>query len=94
VVVFIDNGSLRPSNLEINIDAVQTVQWINRDEREFFLEDAGGNFISDPLAKGDMFEFDFSTVPQGLYRYKAILVTDSIFGCVRIPGLVDSRAAQ
>jgi hypothetical protein len=94
VVVFIDNGTLRPSNLEINIDAIQTVQWINRDDREFILEDAESNFVSDPLGKGDMFEFDFSTVPQGLYRYKAILVTDSIFGGVRIPGLVDSRAEQ
>jgi hypothetical protein len=93
-VVFIDNGVLRPSNLDIDLDAVQTVQWINRDERDFFLEDAGGNFVSDPLAKGDMFEFDFSTLPPALYRYKAVLVTDSIFGGVRIPGLVDSRAEQ
>jgi len=93
-IVFIDNGVLRPSNLAINLDVVQSVQWINRDEREFFLEEADGNFVSDPLAKGDMFEFDFSTLPPGLYRYKAVLVTDSIFGGVRIPGLVDSRAEQ
>ncbi len=93
-VVFIDNGVLRPSNLEINTEAVQIVQWINRDEREFIMEDSTGNFVSEPMRKGDMFEFDYSTLPPGLYRYKAILVTDSIFGGVRIPGLVDSRAEQ
>ncbi len=93
-IVFIDNGVLRPSNLEINIDAVQTVKWINRDERAFTIEESNGLFVSGELAKGDEFEFDFSTQPGGLYRYKAVLVTDSIFGGVRIPGLVDTRAAQ
>jgi hypothetical protein len=93
-VVFIDNGVLRPSNLEINIDVIQVVQWINRDDRIFTLEDGDGNFLSDPMGKGDMFEFDYSKLPPGLYRYKAVLATDSLFGGVRIPGLVDTRAEQ
>ncbi|MEN8041692.1 MAG: hypothetical protein ABFR95_09335 [Actinomycetota bacterium] len=93
-VVHIDNGVLRPSNLEINIEEIQVVKWTNLDDREFILEDTSGNFVSEPLGQGDEFEFDYSTLPEGLYRYKAILVTDSLFGGVRIPGLVDTRAAQ
>ncbi len=94
VVVHIDNGVLRPSNLEINIEEIQIVKWINKDDRDFILQDDEGHFLTDPLGKGDEFEFDYSTLPPALYRYKAILVTDSIFGGVRIPGLVDSRTAQ
>lgn len=94
VIVHIDNGVLRPSNLEIDISKIQTVKWINLDEREFYLEDADGNFLSDNLATGEEFEFDYSSLPGALYRYKAVLVTESIFGGVRIPGLVDTRAAQ
>ena len=94
IIVFIDNGVLRPSNLEIDIDVIQTVKWINRDDREFTIEESDGLFVSEPLANGDTFEYDFSTQPKGLYRYKAILVSDSLFGGVRIPGLVDTRAAQ
>ena len=93
-IVFIDNGVLRPSNLEIDTTAIQTVKWVNRDDREFILEEANGLFVSEPLSLGDEFEYDFSTQPNGLYRYKAILVTDSLFGGVRIPGLVDTHAAQ
>jgi len=93
-IVFIDNGVLRPSNLEIDTTAIQVVKWINRDDREFILEESNGLFVSEPLGVGDEFEYDFSTQPNGLYRYKAILVTDSLFGGVRIPGLVDTRAAQ
>lgn len=93
-IVYIDNGVLRPSNLEIDIAAIQIVKWINRDERSFTIEEANELFISGELAKGDEFEFDFSTHPESLYRYQAVLVSDSIFGGVRLPGLVDSRAAQ
>ena len=94
IVVFIDNGVLRPSNLEIDTTAIQIVKWINRDDREFVLEEASGLFVSEPLGLGDEFQYDFSTQPNGLYRYKAVLVTDSLFGGVRIPGLIDTRAAQ
>lgn len=93
-IVFIDNGVLRPSNLEIDIEAIQIVKWVSKDDREFILEETDGLFVSEPLSKGDEFQFDFSTSPKALYRYKAILVTDSLFGGVRLPGLVDTRAAQ
>ena len=92
-VVHLDNGVLRPSNLEIDLDVVQIVQWVNDDGREFVLEDSDGSFTA-PLGPDDTFEFDYSTLPPGLYRYTAVLVTDSLFGGVRIPGLVDTRAAQ
>ena len=93
-IVNIDNGVLRPSNLEIDIEEIQIVKWINKDERVFVIEDTGGAFISPPLGEGDVFEFDYSELPTALYRYKAILETDSLFGGVRIPGLVDTRPAQ
>lgn len=34
------------------------------------------------------------SIPTALHRYGAVLETDSLFGGVRIPGLVDSRPAQ
>lgn len=94
VVVLLENGVLRPSNLEIDLEQIQIVNWINNDDRVFIIEDAGGAFASEPLSPGDEFEFDYSTVPPGLYRYRAVLDTDSLFGGVRVPGVVDSRPAQ
>ncbi|MFV1969408.1 MAG: hypothetical protein ACC683_00235 [Acidimicrobiia bacterium] len=94
VVVRIDNGVLRPSNLELDLDEFQIVKWINEDDREFVIEASDGSFVSPPLSQGDVFEFNFSTLPTALHRYKAILDTDSLFGGVRIPGLVDTRPAQ
>lgn len=93
-VVHIDNGVLRPSNIEIDIAVIQIVEWINNDDRVFVIEAADGAFASPPLSMGDSFRFDYSTLPTALHRYKAILETDSIFGGVRIPGLVDTRPAQ
>lgn len=93
-IVMIDNGVLRPSNLEIDLDEIQVVRWINMDDREYVLEDGGGAFRSEPIGKGGTFEFDYSTLPTGLHRYRALLETDSIMGGIRIPGLVDTRPAQ
>lgn len=93
-IVRIDNGVLRPANLEIDLGEIQIIQWINLDDREYVLEDADGAFRSEPLAKGDTYEFDYSTLPTGLHRYRAVLETESILGGRRIPGLVDSRPAQ
>jgi len=94
VVVRISDGVLLPSNLEIQLEEIQIVKWINEDDRVFILEDSMGAFVSPPLAKGATFEFDYSEVPTALHRYQAVLDTDSIFGGVRIPGLVDTRPAQ
>jgi len=94
VVVLLENGVLRPSNLEIDLEEIQIVHWINRDDNVFVIEDSGGAFASEPLGQGDEFEFDYSTLPPGLYRYRAVLETDSLFGGVRVPGVVDSRPAQ
>ena len=93
-IVMIDNGVLRPSNLEIDLDEIQVVRWINMDDREYVLEDGGGAFRSEPIGKGGTFEFDYSTLPTGLHRYRALLETDSIMGGIRTPGLVDTRPAQ
>jgi hypothetical protein len=60
----------------------------------FVIEATDGAFASPPLDMGDSFPFDYSTVPTALHRSKAILDTDSLFGGVRIPGLVNTHPAQ
>lgn len=94
VVVFIENGVLRPSNLEIDLEVIQIIKWVNLDDRVFVIEGGDDSFMSEPLGTGDEFSFDYSTLPPGLYRYKAVLETNSLFGGVRIPGIVDSRPSQ
>lgn len=93
-VVFIENGAMRPSNLELDLEVIQVVKWVNLDDRIFVIEGGDGTFMSQPLGQGDEFSFDYSTLPPGLHRYKAVLETNSLIGGVRIPGIVDSRPAQ
>jgi len=88
VVVSLDNGSFRPSNLAMDLNEFQIVKWINEDEREYVLVGSGGIFESEPLTQGDTFEFDFSTLEPGIYRYNALI------GFQRIPGSVDTRPEQ
>lgn len=95
VIVYIENGVLRPSNLEIDLEVIQTVKWINLDDRPFIIKGSKeAPFESAVLNQGDEFSFDYSTVGPGLYRYKAELDSNSLIGGVRIPGIVDSRPSQ
>jgi len=88
VVVRLNNGVFRPSNLAIDLDAIQIVQWINEDDREYVLVGSGGTFESPPMNQGDTFEFDFSTLDPAIHRYNALV------GFQRIPGSVDTRPEQ
>lgn len=88
VIVRLTNGAFQPSNLTLNLDEVQIVQWLNEDEREYVILGSGGLFESEPLGQGDTFEFDFSTVDPAIHRYNAVL------GFQRIPGSVDTRPEQ
>ena len=88
VIVRIDNGVFRPANLAIDLDETQIVQWINEDPREYVIIGTGGTFESPPLAQGDSFEFDFSTLEPSIHRYNAVI------GFQRIPGSVDTRPEQ
>jgi hypothetical protein len=90
VVVIIESGRFRPSNLKLDLDEVQIVQWRHEDtpEREYVLEGRNGEFISPTLTPGDVFEFDFSALEEGIYRYFSFL------GNTRVPGSVDTRPAQ
>lgn len=88
VIVRLANGSFRPSNLRLDLDVAQIVQWINDDDREYILSATGDLFESVPLPPGATFEFDFSTVDPAIHRYSALI------GFQRIPGSVDSRPAQ
>ena len=88
IIVRINNGVFRPANLAIDLDVTQTVRWINDDEFEYVIRANGGEFESPPLATGDEFEFDFSTLDPAIHRYNALV------GFQRIPGSVDTRPEQ
>ncbi|HHC07435.1 MAG TPA: hypothetical protein ENK55_01780 [Actinobacteria bacterium] len=88
VVVRIDNGAFRPSNLQIDLAEFWIVEWVNEDDRTYVIKGKKGEFESPPLEKGDRFSFDFSTLEPGIYRYFAEV------GLQRIPGSVDTRPSQ
>lgn len=88
-VVTIRNGSLAPSNVNLNLETHWIVRWENRDApREYVLTERNGVFESPLLEPGDSFEFDFSDLEPGLYRYHTEI------GAQRIPGLIDTRPAR
>jgi len=86
-VVRIDNGVFRPANLKIDLDEVWIVRWVNDDKVEYLLEGTEGEFELQ-LPPGASFEFDYSTLEPGIYRYRAFV------GFNRVPGSVDSRPQQ
>jgi len=59
-------------------------QILSRDRNE----DRSFLFESPVMAFGDSFQFDFSGLPEDLYRYNTFV------GLQRIPGLIDTRAAR
>ncbi len=90
VIVVIEGGRFRPSNLKIDLNEFQIVEWRHEDvaEREYTLEARNGEFTSDLLTPGDTYRFDFSELEPGIYRYFSFL------GNNRIPGSIDTRPAQ
>lgn len=88
--IIITNGRFRPANLKIDLAETPIVQWLHEDdpERTYIVTAREGEFESEELAPGDVFEFDFSTLEPGIYRYAAFV------GNARIPGSVDSRPDQ
>ena len=89
-IVEISNGRFAPSNVELNLDATPIVRWENNDPpREYqIISNPIGTFESPVITPGEFWEFDFSTLEQGLYRYNTFL------GQQRIPGLIDTRPAR
>ncbi len=87
LVITIDNGSFRPSNVLLDLDETWIVKWINEDPREYVLADKGDLF-EEILAPGDEYEFDYSTLEPGIYRVFATV------GFQRIPGTIDTRPEQ
>ena len=90
-VVIIEGGRFRPSNLKLDLDEFQIVEWRHEDsaEREYVIEAREGEFEPSPtLAPGDTFQVDFSELEPGIYRYYSFL------GNNRIPGSVDTRPQQ
>jgi plastocyanin len=86
-VVRIDNGVFRPANLKIDINEIWVVRWVNDDKVEYLLEGTNDEFQVQ-LPPGESFEFDFSGLEPGIYRYRAFV------GFNRIPGSVDTRPQQ
>ena len=87
VFVRVVNGSFRPSNLQVELDEISIVRWVNEDERDYLLAGRDGEFET-LLPAGAEFEFDFSTLPPDIYRYFAEI------GFQRIPGSIDTRPTQ
>lgn len=88
-IVIINNGALRPSNVQLDLRREWIVRWINQDPpREYVLFERNGVFESPLLTPGDTFEIDFSELEPGLYRYHTEL------GAQRIPGIIDTRARR
>ena len=90
IVVRINNGAFRPSNLDVDLTKEWIVEWRHEDveDREYVLEARNGEFESPPLNTGDVFQVDFSDMEPDIYRYFAFL------GNTRIPGTVDTRPEQ
>jgi hypothetical protein len=86
-VVRIDNGVFRPANLNINLDEIWIVRWVNDDDVEYLLQGTEDEFEV-KLGPGDEFEFDYSGLEPDIYRYRAFV------GFNRIPGSVDTRPDQ
>jgi len=89
-VIIIQNGAFRPSIVEIDPAVNPVIEWRHQDQDrfEYVIRSDSGVFESEPLGAGDTFQFDFSTVPPGIYRYTAEL------GLNRIPGSIDTRPEQ
>jgi plastocyanin len=85
VVVTIKNGKFSPALLQIKLDETWIVRWVNEDPPREYVLTARDLFESGTLAPGDSFEFDFSTLEPGIYRYYTYI------GNQRIPGSVDTR---
>lgn len=90
IIVVIEGGRFRPSNLKVDLNVSQIVEWRHEDdpEREYTLEARNGEFTSPLLTPGDTFQVDFSEFEPGIYRYFSFL------GNNRIPGSIDTRPAQ
>ncbi len=88
-LIDISNGRFAPSNLTLDLNQEWIVEWQNNDPpREYQIQSSDGLFESPLLTPGDTWQFDFSTLEPGLYRYFTFL------GLQRIPGLVDTRPAR
>lgn len=89
-VVEISNGRFAPSNVKLDIGSTPIVRWENNDPpREYqIVSNPAGAFESPVILPGENWEFDFSTLETGLYRYNTFL------GQQRIPGLIDTRPAR
>ena len=87
-LVRITNASFQPAVLELDTNVVPIVRWENLDDVEYVILARGREFESPAVPPGGTWDFDFSTLEPGVYRY---LITR---GAQTIPGLVDTRPAQ
>jgi plastocyanin len=87
-LIKISNGSFQPANLTLDTAEMPIVRWQNLDDVEYTIIARGREFESPPLPQGGSWEFDFSALEPGVYRYFTTR------GAQNIPGLVDTRPAQ
>lgn len=90
VVVELRNGSFSPANLKLDLTKAWIVKWINTDPVDVRLFDASREKLFDLTLTGNggTFEWDYSELPVGIWRYKAEV------GRNQIPGQIDTRPEQ
>lgn len=92
-LVKILNASFQPSVLDLDTTEVPIVRWENIDEVEYTIfsrdkTDGVPIFESPVIPPGGTWDFDFTSLDLGVYRYFIVR------GAQTIPGLVDTRTAQ
>jgi plastocyanin len=88
VLIKIFNAAFQPAVLELDPNTFPVVRWENTDDVEYTIFARGDEFESPVITPGATWDFDFSTLEPGVYRYFIIR------GAQTIPGLIDTRPAQ
>ncbi|MEE8330748.1 MAG: hypothetical protein V3R84_03170 [Acidimicrobiia bacterium] len=87
-LVKILNASFQPAVLDLDTTEVPIVRWENIDDIEYTIFARGKEFESPVIPPGGTWDFDFTSLELGVYRYFIVR------GAQTIPGLVDTRTAQ
>jgi len=88
VLIKISNAAFQPAILELDTTTMPMIRWENLDNVEYTIFARGKEFESPVVPPGGTWDFDFSTIEPGVYRYFIVR------GAQTIPGLIDTRPAQ
>jgi plastocyanin len=88
VLIKIFNAAFQPAVIDLDPSRFPVVRWENTDDVEYTIFARGDEFESPVIQPGMTWDFDFSTLEPGVYRYFTVR------GAQSIPGLIDTRPAQ